>query len=63
MKHRQGQKNKFTYSFLRRFYLAAGVARLAAGAVRLHPVQRGTEALFGPTFTSGARACAEGADA
>ena len=29
VKHHQGQKNKFTYSFLRRFYTSAGVARLA----------------------------------
>src|SRR5262245_53384587 len=60
VKHRQCQRNKFSHSFQRRFY--SRTAFLAWHTiVHFTPVQA-NRVLFGPTFTSEARAWAEGAD-
>lgn len=60
VKPHQGQKNKFTYSFLRSFYiLTALLAWRTCGAS--DPVHA-NRVLLGPTFTSGACAILKGAD-
>jgi hypothetical protein len=60
VKHHQGQKSKFTYSFLRRFYIRPALLAWRT-TVHFTPVQA-NRILFGPTFTSGACAISQGAD-